>query len=82
MRGFQKKCEKPPFLVILAKFGSILVKMDQKGAIFEFLGKKWKRNPFFLIFKTKNQKIPMCGFGENLTDGNERQTQRERRGRI
>ena len=66
--------EKMLFLRILFQNGP---KMDH----FRIFGEKVKTSPsypFFLFFKTKNQKIPMCGFGENLTDGNDgRETDRQ-----
>ena len=37
---FSKKKQKTTIFVILAKFGAILVKIGQKGAIFDFLGEK------------------------------------------
>ena len=79
MRGFLKtKCKKRLFLAFWAKFD----KIGQKGTIFQFTVKKLNRNllvPILLFFKTKNQKIPMCGFGEHLMHIND-DNRRQRRG--
>ena len=75
---FSKKMQKTS---VFGYFGSKWAKLGPEGAIFEFSVKKWKRHlltHFFLFFKTKNHKIPMRGFGENLADG-ERQRDRQRR---
>ena len=47
--------------------------------IFEFSVKKRKRHllTHFFIFQNKNQKIPMCGFGENLEYGGEERPERQ-----
>ena len=72
MRDFQKKGRKPPFLFILAKFGSIMVKMGH----FRIFGGKSESVTFLPIFLTKIQKIQKIrGFGENLADGNDRQAE-------
>ena len=72
---FEKNAKNLRFFGILGQKGPNWAKMGPKWAIFEFSVKKWKRHlltHFFLFFKTKNQKIPMRGFGENLADGDDR----------